>query len=250
MNLVSGCSYTEGASWPIQLFDRYTNLGRRASGNRYIADSVISTVLTEKIHSVFILWSGLNRMDLALPEHVDTQEVYTTSLFNSQYVHMPYKPFPAENYQRIKGPNWPELSKFAEWQKLPAMKKNEAIVRGMFNTGHSAEQLALETHDRSANAHWCTQTLLSMTGVQHVLDAMNVGYRFSFIADVHHKQNQQQFGWLDTEHKLYTSIDWSRYIDTTPFEYGVKHNGLMLDNFHVESDCMNAWAKEVAVQWQ
>jgi hypothetical protein len=249
MNLVSGCSYTYGASWPQLLLGQHKNLGSVVAGNGYIADSIYLETNQETPEKIFVLWSGINRLDLTLPSHVKSQEVYTTNVHGTQYIHLPNKPFPTDNYNKMKGPNWPDITSFMEWNELPAVKKNETLTRGLFNTGHSVEQLALETFAIDANYHWQTQTLLSLLKIQCYAENYKIDYRFSFIADVFDEKNRKQFGHLRKDHPLYEQIYWHNYIDLTPFEYAVKHNGLMPDNFHVELDCMQDWATEVKHLW-
>lgn len=68
--LVSGCSFTDGYEWPNLLFPtqefQIVNLAKSAAGNSYIASSIMYN-LDCRPDFVNILWSGINRIDMRVP---------------------------------------------------------------------------------------------------------------------------------------------------------------------------------------
>ena len=68
--LISGCSYTEFLDWPKRLFApenyRVYNQARVGVGNEYIACSILHHLDTQP-DFVFVLWSGINRIDMRVP---------------------------------------------------------------------------------------------------------------------------------------------------------------------------------------
>ena len=68
--LLAGDSWMDGKTWHKEIFDseQVTNLAVTGSGNKYIADSVISHISGgTAVDYVLVSWSGLNRVDLPLP---------------------------------------------------------------------------------------------------------------------------------------------------------------------------------------
>ena len=81
--LISGCSFTENfiqfdpMHWTYNAFpqDVYVvnNVARGAAGNNYIASSILSNIdLNSKPDYVFILWSGIRRIDMPFPSGTST----------------------------------------------------------------------------------------------------------------------------------------------------------------------------------
>ena len=69
--LLSGDSWMANeTNWFEEIFDcnEYVNLSVRGSGNKWIAESIISYILdNQDVDYVFVNWSGLNRVDIPLP---------------------------------------------------------------------------------------------------------------------------------------------------------------------------------------
>jgi hypothetical protein len=84
----SGCSFSDcfesNCTWPNHLakyFDKHYGLGRGSYGNGYISRSIIYTVTNllktidaKDIH-VGIMWSGIDRIDLRIPEYPNTSRI-------------------------------------------------------------------------------------------------------------------------------------------------------------------------------
>ena len=73
--ILSGDSWLADRTWYQEIFDceQVTNLAVSGAGNKYIAESVMSHIVENPgVDYVFVIWSGLNRVDIPLPLGVRT----------------------------------------------------------------------------------------------------------------------------------------------------------------------------------
>lgn len=246
--LISGCSYTENASWPSVLFpgDNIVNLGRSAAGNQFIAESILESIyLSSPPDMVFILWSGINRVDVPLPKNDITFQFakqwkyfgelkYCLMLFSGgDYVNANIE----NSYNAIADPTWPKVKNLDEFLSLGSWNQ-------LFRNLENEIQTFVSTQYLQSPGYLSSKTLKSMDQCLGFLERHNIDYRFGFIANPLDKNNQTQFGYLEKDY-LYDRINWSKYVTLNPYEFGVRHNYMSDDSFHLTNEGMEHWASEI-----
>jgi|APSaa5957512535_1039671.scaffolds.fasta_scaffold30325_5 hypothetical protein len=233
--LISGCSFTENfiqfdpMHWTYNAFpqDVYVvnNVARGAAGNNYIASSILSNIdLNSKPDYVFILWSGIRRIDMPFPSGTSTTKFknYLFCAVNNECQFVDYF-FTGQNIAMLEG----------------GSRRHFDVESSIF------EELADIYYDNEVSDNFCNQLSLSaISSVTNFLDNHNINYNFSFIYGIHNKHlgRQPSLGPIDTKNKQYDHINWDRYIDIPPFDYGIKHNLISADRFHLTDDGMRRWA--------
>jgi hypothetical protein len=255
--IVSGCSYTEKQTWPSVLFPDQTilNLGRSGAGNRYIADSITTSIVLEKPESVFVLWSGINRVDTIVPVHKQTDILVNEyhGKLNDAYYYFSggdnFKQVIQDNYQNIKADHWPSITTIDDFLELPKAIQQECIEQDLFeidaNTVVGKLQLYNMLQYLSNHKYLENLTYQSILLCQSLLEQYDINYQFGFIYNPFDSGNQTQFGTLSKQNPMYGCITWDNYVTITPYEFGIKHNLLSDDNFHLTKDGMNCWAEEI-----
>jgi len=263
--LVSGCSYTAAASWPTLLFAgknyEINNLGKSSAGNEYIANSVMFNADT-KPDFVYILWSGINRSEFRVPNSgiFDKKIVgnYPSIVIgNSRYFLSGHGVDPDKGwlagYNDIKLPEWPEISSLQDWFDLPEDIKLECLHHKIYLSSHGGkENMAAFCHQYYITQHLdvnkeyrSERTFQNLVNCFNMLDKFNIPYRFSFIYDIWNKSEYFTHG-VAVKEKYYNFIDWSKFINLPPYEYGIKHNLLDHDEYHLTQLGMNQWSSEIS----
>ena len=263
--LVSGCSYTEQQSWPSFLFApkqyEIVNLGKTAAGNNYIANSIMFNADTNP-DFVYILWSGINRTDFRVPNsNVFAKKIAgnyrSVVVGNSKYFLSGHAVDPDKGwlagYNNIKLPEWPEITGLQDWFDLPESIKLECLRHkihlssygGKENMAAFCHQYFLTQHLDIDKEYRSERTFQNLVNCFNMLDKLNIPYRFSFIYDIFSDYHNHSLGRAVKE-KYYNHINWDKYINLTPYEYGIKNNLLQKDNFHLTANGMNQWASEIS----
>jgi len=243
--LISGCSFTQcrrndhcrphdykfwAKHWVDYLFphNKYSvlNLGRSVAGNRYIASSILSNIdLNNKPDYVFILWSGVRRIDIPIPPS-STTELLRDYLYNASE-----NECNNVNYFFTGGNhNLPPVKNFIE-------QGASEIFQDIADMYYS------DTDDKLCNQ----LSLESISSVTNFLDNHKIKYNFSFIYNPLSKgiaDDEPSLGLIDKTNAYYQHINWDNYINFTPFEYGLKHD-FIYDGMHLTVDGMCQWAEEI-----
>jgi hypothetical protein len=268
--LVSGCSFTDPnqMTWPNLLLGNQKvnviNLGKTSAGNGYIANSIMNSVLDFQPDFVFVLWSGINRSELRVPNSAifKNQTDYKQADAGNSLYYLSGGGLDIEQgwlagYQDIKAPEWPEITSMDQWFQLPIDIKQECLQHKLYlSTDEGTKNLSPFVHQ-----YFLTQTLIdnpeyrSEVTFQNIMNCFNllekrsIPYRFSFIYDIWARHNQNSLGQAVKE-KYYSEINWKKFINLPPFEYGVKHNLLSDDGFHLTQDGMAKWADQISLKLQ
>lgn len=229
MFLVSGCSYTDSATWPTVLFDSndLLNLGRSGSVNQYIGSSIVYNIdpanLPEK---VFILWSGLLRYDIPFP--TKTIKLTAGSYPNQATVGNNTYVFSAGNPKQ-----YPDKD-----NHLKVLTKEQILLFNSLYFKHN-------------NDHIKELSLQSISQTLAVLDKYNVNYRFSFIYDVFSDNFDFNpgFGSILDKSVYIDQINWNKFINYPPFEWGIKNDCINDDGWHLTADGLDRWANEIKHKW-
>ena len=270
--LLGGCSYTENALWPSVIFDNcdIVNFGKSGAGNTYISNTITSNIDPENPPDyVFVLWSGINRIDIRFPNHFAIEDAITRSsvpmsgttdsscwLFSGGK-HMIL--LLIESYNNIKDASWPEISSIDDFYSLPSWIKDECLGCDIFDfidspnllkeisLGGLQSNFLMQYLDDNIK-YYSELTFQSMVNCFTLLNQYNIDYKFSFIYDIfsNHANNETSLGKIITKDSYYYHhIDWGKYIKCTPYEYGLKHDLMEDDEFHLTADGMKQWAEEV-----
>ena len=261
--LVAGCSYTENAAWPQHLLPGHTilNTGIAAAGNTYISNSVLYN-LDFKPDFVFVLWSGINRVDFRVPKSKffagDSGTYRTVDVGESTYMLSGHSVDTDRGwlagYNAIKADHWPEISSLDDWFKLSPEIKAECLQHRIYLSSHGGKENA----DAYCHQYFVTQcleenkkyqseiTFQNMLTCFSVLDKLKIPYRFGFIYDIWSKNLIKSQGQA-IKNKYHDLIDWEKFINLPPFNFGIKHDYLSSDQFHLTDEGMLAWADNIQV---
>jgi len=261
--LISGCSYTEHTPWPATVFEsekfQIKNVAASGFGNHYISNSITAN-LDYRPDFVFVLWSGINRIDLRVPNAgvikdnnsgiSDSTRGVANSRFYRSGGRVSWSGFMA-GYRDIKPPDWPEIQNIQEWFDLPEDIKKQCIEHKINLSLHQnkllppfANNYFLMQYLEKDPAYLSELTFQNMTNCFLLLEKLGIPYRFSFIYDIFSRHEWYSLGTMVKE-KYYNYIDWSRYIDLTPYEYGIRNDLLAVDAFHLANQGYEQWGQEI-----
>jgi hypothetical protein len=267
--LVSGCSSTYDRPWPNLLFapKKYEvlNVAAPAAGNTWISNSAMYHVEKYRPDFVYILWSGINRIDFRTPnsrifkEFAKKGQYPTFELGNSLY-HFSGHAVDSDRgwlagYNSIKDPNWPEITCLQDWFNLSAEIKKECLEHKLhFATDNGTENIAQFCHQYFLTQHVDENleyrseiTFQNMANCFNLLEKLKIPYRFSFIYDIWSKDQRSSNG-MAVKEKYYYMIDWSKHIDIPSFNWALKHDFVTPEDGSVPDEGLNLWAGELAKQ--
>lgn len=225
MLVVSGCSFIDNDTMPGVLTQYATdhgrnicNLSRGGAGNFYIGQSVLTTI--GRASGVFILWSGLHRIDIALPKqlHAQLKDCNVTDVGNDLWFHC----------GGILG-NWHTHSATPSW--LQQFFKQQY---------HSLDYEYLNG-----------RSLTAIASCLAFLEYLAVPYCFGFVYDIHQDYTLQQHSLssaVDVNHAMYKAIPWHKCLPSTPYEHCVERGLLSQDQFHPSAVGYQSWWQSVQPQ--
>ncbi len=256
--LISGCSFTapkpnQTSHWTNKLFDAFgvINVAKGGAGNRYIASSILSNIdLENKPAFVFVLWSGLRRIDIPFQTNTSRRLYKSYAYYNkcndveyyftggNKGMAMPYIDYELHGYSSIE--------KYRASIATPVVNEPvSTIIREIENEFYRGSNgpLGVEKSDIMCNQ----LSLEAISSVTNFLDNHDILYNFSFIYDPFspHTIDEPSLGAIDTSNTYFNHINWNMYIDNTPFEYGLKYDKISNDGFHLTDCGMEQWAKTI-----
>jgi hypothetical protein len=262
--LVSGCSYTERATWPSVIFpsDQFavTNLAKSGAGNDYIANSIQFNA-DSRPDFVYVLWSGINRTDFRVPyfgifKKHRIGSYLSATVGNSRYFYGAHGVDPEKGwlaaYNSVKLPEWPEITCLQDWFDLPESIKSQCLdqrihlssLDGYENMAPFCHQYFLTQHFDINKEYRSERTFQNMMNCFNMLEKLNIPYRFSFIYDIWNRHEYYTHGQAVKE-KYYNFIDWSKFIDFPPFEFGLKYDLMDADGYHLTQPGLELWGNEI-----
>ena len=237
--LVSGDSWMASESnWYEELFDsdQVTNLAVPGSGNKYIAESVMSHIIFKQdIDFVFVNWSGLVRIDIPMPLKVSNlgrSQERTTA--NSKY--------------------WTNI--VAPWRdKSQSIHIEEKIVRMMYQ--------------EKDYANVKSQSLLNVINLQNFLKVKQIPYLFCFLYDYKNKDfdhnhlvaesQVDEHGWgvfstlgsVEKDNPILAELDRQFCLEPTGMDWGLRQSrDVFRDGIHLTKPMYREWAKEMLLNYQ
>lgn len=265
--LISGCSYTQNAIWPELVFSDSTikNCAVGGAGNTYISESIMHAVdLRDPPDFVYILFSGVNRSDIAVPDCEDIRKFAEEYLFRGElgdtiYLFSgghrgQYNPPFVRNYKKISDPSWPGISGFNDWINLPDAIKKKCLERNLFE--YDSWSLGQLIEGAWNIRYWPNSTFLETQTYQSVIKCLDfltlhrIKYAFSFFYNVFNPEYKtvNSYGCLSRTHPLYSRIDWSKMITPFPFDLALRHDHILEDGCHQSQDGERLYADHVKNQ--
>jgi hypothetical protein len=220
--LVSGCSFTHHR-WPQFLSNHsITDLAWPGAGNKYISDSIIHHCSIKKFDAVLVMWSGLTRLDMPVPNSL--------KLFNNYDFIQPVGNF---NYIMSGGV-------LGSWQHHPG-----------------PNQLFKNTYKIMSTEELAWLSLLEIIKLQGFLK--NLGIKYYFMSYVNYWN--RPVGWISKNcdptlkdflnlNNIINQIDFSSWIFLNDnkdgiYEFAEKSNLFESDNWHPNSTADQTWASIV-----
>jgi len=217
--LVVGCSF---------LCDFYSDneqikvIHMPGAGNQLIAATVLHEISKETYQSVYVTWSGINRIDI--PVGLDLHRTLNT------------------DYEYIR-----QLG-HTVWYSSGGIGASGASAQ----CPSEIKKIFHSIYVGASQDYLTDLTLSSMLLVQGVLEQHRLPYRMSFIYDAKNFSFDQDLGWLvpvlgrlGTRSSLYNLIDWQKIqTQNTPFEWCKAQGMLKPDGFHPTKTGMAQWILE------
>jgi hypothetical protein len=194
-------------------------IGIPGAGNTLLAEIVLSELSTKKYNRVFVIWTGINRIDLPIGRAL-------ADTFSQQY---PYKFSIGNTVWYASG----GIDRGSQDHECPN------ILSSMFDSFY-----------KSSDQRYLTdQGLGGVLRVQNYLQANQIEHQMAFIYDIHNDEYNMNWlcnvlGKVDTQSHVYQLIDWDNIQTTnTPYEWAQK-SGQSSDRFHPNDSAMIEWIRE------
>jgi hypothetical protein len=224
MLLISGCSFIENHHFPLLAwgddvyFDHLAKMrARSGAGNQYIARTILEN-LVQDVDRVFVLWSGLCRIDITLPMAINHQ------VQGFWHHHHTYKC------------TWFNSGGFQGFWNMDTQPVPMWIKKYLRN-----QYLAMDWE------YLATNSFTHVVGCLNTLEARGINYSFGFIADpfVDHSHEPSLGGGIDRNNPLINLINWDKCLPTYPYDYCREHGLLSEDRFHPSEQGYRAWIDSI-----
>jgi len=229
--LLAGDSWMDAQTWYSEGFDceQVTNLAVTGSGNKYIADSVMSHISSgTAVDYVLVSWSGLNRVDLPMPLDATPGYVENEASRRSTW---------ASRY-------WTNY--VAPWRdKASPLQIDEKFMRMMYQEkGYVTVK---------------NQALMSVVNLQNFLKVKGIPYLFCFLydytnTDFDHNHltgeadvgNFATLGSVPKSHPMLAELDRAFCMEPTGLEWSMaQEQDNFIDPVHLTKEGYRAWGREM-----
>ena len=228
MFLLAGCSYVDNSNFPAIAFGREIYWSHKSkiiamggAGNQYIAQTILDNVTCDTT-GVFVLWSGLSRIDVQLPLEMDHDV--------ENYWHRTYSKRSVWFHSGGYGGTWHSITN-------PKSKYERYI--------HSY----LKAQYTPLNWNYLADiSFVAISGALNMLERKGIQYRFGFIYDFfqdYSSKTTSLSGAVDRDHYMLDHIPWEKCISSTPYEFCRDNNLLDTDDFHPSPDGYKQWWQKV-----
>lgn len=222
MLLLAGCSYLHNPYLPsiIAKDTPFDNISQSSAGNEFIAKSVLYNLKTASYKKVFILWTGLIRLDLEVSNVLDlsmVNKVRKTKRNNRTWFHSGGLDGGCLRDPTV--PGW--IKNYFQQQYLPL---DYELIQ--------------------------SQNLYHIASCLNVLESQGIDYRFGFIYDIHKPDNgQYSLGpEISKSHPMMKLIPWEKSVSLTPYDFCLEHGLLGVDRFHPTFEGYQKWWDSVGLQ--
>ena len=231
--LVSGCSFTQWPEYPGGpniCWPRYVtghdvvNVAEAAAGNQYICDSVIRAVIDQRPEMVWVMWSGVSRLD------------YLTSVEDSA---------------------WNELfDSYGFYRRIPGNKLGWIFSGGQMGTWYRhpvAHKMFYEMYKVSSELSLAHINLMEIVKLQNFLKAKGIPYRFASYVDYwnsnDHVSPNGDFGVYKYPElgSIIKEIDFGNWVfdggRRSIYDVAKDHDSFQPDGFHPGTTANQYWAE-------
>ena len=219
--LLVGCSFLDELSHLNRPNSQIKIIGKPAAGNRVLSEIVLHEISKHHYDQVFVIWSGINRIDL--PIGIDLHRCIQSDCY----------PF----YYQIDDVVWYFSGGINVSGHIDNCPKE---VKNMFHTFYLG----------STPRYLADLTLSSIISTQAILTSKNIDYKMSFIYNTSAHEYQTTWltctlGHLDKNSTLYNTVQWNQIqIRNTPYEWCQERVLLKDDGFHPTVQGMLQWLLE------
>ena len=229
--LLAGDSWMDRKTWYEEIFDseQVTNLAVTGSGNKYIAESVISHITSgNEVDHVLVCWSGLNRIDVPMPLGARPGYVKNESQRRETW---------ASRY-------WTNY--VAPWRDSGTkLQIDEPFIRMMYQEkGYVSVK---------------NQALINVLNLQNFLKVKQIPYLFCFLYDYTNQDfdhnhltgendvgNFATLGSVSGSHPILAEIDRENCLEPTGLEWALEQEKeYFIDPIHFTDEGYQAWAKQM-----
>jgi hypothetical protein len=220
MLLLAGCSYVNdpdchltGFGVMAHDFHRCRIISRSGAGNYYIAHSILSHLDQLDVSEVFVLWSGLSRIDI--PGPLAQAQQLQTSHINLE-----------EDCAWIHSGGWA-----GTWTL--DQKKSPNTLGDYFRLQYSALDWDFINQ----------QSLMRIAGCLNTLEVRKIPYRWGFIYDIYqdHSNETSLSGAVKADEPLLKMLPWDKFVGPAPYDYCLSQNLLSEDRFHPTREGWRVW---------
>lgn len=215
--LMVGCSFLSNFNCDNS---KIKIIGKGGAGNQLIAATVMHELSTSQYDEVYVIWSGVNRLDMPVGINLHNTLGDTYSFC-----------------QPLGDVVWYSSGGIHASGSQPTCPSD---IRNLFHLQYVG-----------ATPRYLTdQTLTSLIAVQSTLTSKLIPYRMAFTYNIDNKIYDNNWlenilGTLDRSSPLNALVDWTKIQTTdTPYEWCKDRNLLLHDNFHPDYNGMICWILE------
>jgi hypothetical protein len=220
--LIIGCSFCSSLPW-----DHYTNkinwnlhpdirvAAAPGSGNESIAARLLYECSIKKYDQVFVLWSGINRIDVSVSKNLKAvigDCRFSIELGSTVWYHS----------GGISGLWTNDREQYPD------------VIR----------ELIKNQYLEADSSYLSDRTFRSIITAQSFLSNQNISYKMAFAYDIYKRYFRQEsfFGQADLTSPMYKLIDWNQIqTQNTLYEWAISDPTRMSDIIHPSRDAMREW---------
>jgi hypothetical protein len=228
MFLLAGCSFVNSPDCHLTLFgpdsqdfNKSRIVSRGGAGNRYIAHSIINNIDLLNVDKVFVLWSGMSRIDIPLPRSVASEF--------ASYSHKNLEDDCLWVHTGGWGGLWTDETNYPSW----------------------AKQYAKTIYFSQDWDFIVNQNLIQIAGCLGLLESKKIPYKWGFIYDIHTEYfNEASLGpAVKKDNHILKSLPKHTQIELSPYEF-CRDAGLLdpSDHFHPTKQGWEEWKNAVSSQ--
>ena len=220
--LIVGCSFCNNLIW-----DRYTNkidwnvhpdihvAAAPGAGNEFMAARLMYECSLKKYDQVFVLWSGINRIDVSISKKLK---------------------------QVIGGCNFSVELGPTVWYHSGGIAGSWADDKYIYPD--IVKKLIKNQYLESGSSYLSDRTFRSIITAQSFLSKQNISYKMAFTYDIHKKYFYEEsfFGQADVTSPMYKLIDWDQIqTENSLYEWAISDPTRMSDEIHPSRNAMREW---------
>lgn len=225
MLLLAGCSYVNDPACHLTGFGPLAHdynqcriVSRNGAGNHYISHAILSH-LDLAVTEVFVLFSGLSRIDMAMPCKMQNTVDFSHVSTEQDCI-------------------WLHSGGWAGTWTLDRNKRPKDLSSTYFNS----QYLAMDWQ------YLNQQSLMRIIGCLNTLEFLKIPYTWGFIYDIHRDYTDQETsfgGAVSKNDPLLKLLPRQRQLPITPYEYCQDVDLMSEDRFHPSQEGWAHWFRSL-----